>query len=148
MSHGIVVHRAYGSGMPQGTLTADDRATAVVLVTETCGERFAAELNRAGLATFVFARNEPLSHLVEWMRSNAGSDAMPIAVAAIGDAVPAVMRFVAAHSDLVQAVVADRAVPPFVSVPVLVIDSFGPDAGKVAARWLDRVLAPHAAALA
>jgi len=121
---------------------------AVVLVTESCGERFTAQLNGAGFATFVFAPNEPLSHLVEWIRRDAGSDALPVAIAATGQAVAVVMRFAAEHSDLVQAIVADRAVPPYAAVPVLVIDPFGADAGKIAARWLDRVLAPYRFALA
>ncbi len=136
-----------------GILSADDRAVAAVLVTNGFGhrlrmrgERFAAELNRAGLATFLFdlltpdeerlnSRHDPqfqserLRDVIEWMHRGAGSRAMPIVVAATGPVTAGVVRLAAAHPDLVQAIVigADRAVPlPVageVTVPALVITS-------------------------
>jgi hypothetical protein len=129
--------------MPQGVLTADDRAVAVVLVTHACGERFTAELHRAGFATLLFGPEERLRDLVEWMRRNAGSRVLPIAVAARGEVVAAVVRLAAEHSDLVQAIVIDRAARSDVDVPTLIVESFGIETGKLAARWLGRVLAPY-----
>jgi hypothetical protein len=127
--------------VPQGILTADDRAVAAVLVTHACGTPFAAELNRAGFATFLFDPGERLRDLIEWMRRNAGSRTLPIAIAATGDVVARVVRFGGEHSDLVQAIVIDRT--HRLAVPTLVVDSFSAESGSMAARWLERVLARY-----
>jgi hypothetical protein len=124
--------------VPQGILTADDRAMAAVLVTRACGAPFAAELNRARFATLLFDPGERLRDLIEWMHRNAGSHTLPIAIAATGDVVARVVRFGAEHSDLVQAIVIDRTLPA--AVPALVVDSFSAESGRIAARWLERVL--------
>lgn len=147
-----------GKVMLDGILRADDRAVAAVLIANGVGhtnarprgERFAAELNRAGYATLLFDlltpdqeqfdsrtghfRHDPqfqaerLRDVVEWMRRGAGRE-LPIILAACGPASAGLTRFAAEHPDLVQAVIlgADRTVSlPLaaeVSVPALVITS-------------------------